>query len=183
KVDAADFVAKLMEFRRLFAHKVLGAKIALMKLRPTHEEDLDAPWEGTGQLRIWGEREEGQPAEVIVYLRYRTVRPTHEAMARGGWLLSCAITQSQVGWCRHFLMREVAAERGLEPKRLQDNWVDHKSNPATGGVFLCDYDRDGILDVLITDINGYFLYKGLPDGKFKNVTAEVGLPQIIPEAS
>jgi hypothetical protein len=66
---------------------------------------------------------------------------------------------------------------------LQDNWKVEKHDPVTGGVFLCDYDRDGILDVLITDNNGYFLYKGLPGGKFKNVTAEVGLPEIIPEAS
>jgi hypothetical protein len=183
KLDGGQFVAKLIEYRRFFKHKVKAGKIALMKLRPTQEDNLDAPWEGTGQLRLWGEKEPGQPGEVVVYLSYRTVRPTRKAMADGKWLLACAITQSQVGWAQHFLMREVAAQRGLEPHRLQDNWVVDKLDPATGGVFLCDYDRDGILDVLITDVNGYFLYKGLPGGQFKNVTAEVGLPEIIPESS
>jgi hypothetical protein len=183
QLDGKEFVAKLMEYRHLFQHKVGGAKIALMKLRPTKEDDLNAPWEGTGQLRIWGEWEPNKPAEVIVYLKYQTVRPTKEAMSAGGWLLACTITQSQVGRSDHFLLRESAKERGLEPQRLQDNWINQQNTPATGGVFLCDYDRDGILDILVTDMNGYFLYKGLPDGKFKNVTREVGLPEIIPEAS
>jgi hypothetical protein len=183
RLDGRKFVAQLLEYRKVFHHKVAGGKVSLMKLRPTREDDLDAPWEGTGLLRMWGEREPGKPAEVIVYLRYQTARPTREAMAAGGWLRRCAITQSQVGWSQHFLMREVAAERGLEPRRLQDNWAVHKNTPVTGGVFLCDYDRDGILDVLVTDVNGYFLYKGLPGGKFKNVTAEVGLPEVLPESS
>ena len=47
---------------------------------------------------------------------------------------------------------------------------------VTGGVYLCDFDRDGRLDMLVTDVNGIALYKGLPDGKFRDVTAEVGLP-------
>src|SRR5262249_53015362 len=153
-------------------------KIALMKLRPTEEKNQDGPWEGTGQLRITGEKEPGKPAEVVVYLKYRTVRPTKEAMAKGGWLLACGITQSQVGSAQHYLMRECAAERGLEPHRFHDNWKAGTHDPITGGVFLCDYDRDGIIDVLVTDLTGYYLYKGLPGGKFRNVTREVGLPEI-----
>src|SRR5262249_1153236 len=35
---------------------------------------------------------------------------------------------------------------------------------------------DGWLDVLITDFTGIYLYKGLPGGRFRNVTAEMGLP-------
>jgi hypothetical protein len=183
KLDGGQFVSRLLEYRRFFGHKVAGIKIALMKLRPTRADDLDAPWEGTGQLRLWGEKEKGKPAEVVVYLSYRTVRPTREAMAAGKWLLACSITQSQVGWAERFLMRESARERGLEPHSLHDNWVADHHQPATGGVFLCDFDRDGLLDVLITDVNGYFLYKGLPGGKFKNVTAEVGLPEMLQEVS
>jgi hypothetical protein len=183
KLDSREFVATLMEYRRYIGHSIKGAKIALMKLRPSQRNNLEAPWEGTGQLRLWGESELGKPAEIVVYLGYRVVRPTLEAMENGKWLLSCTITQSQVGNAKHFLMREVAAVRGLEPARLQDNWLTEKRDTVTGGVFLCDYNRDGILDVLITDTNGYFLYKGLPGGKFKNVTTEVGLPDILPDAS
>jgi hypothetical protein len=183
ELTADQFVQKLLDFRRYFKHSVKGGKIALMKLRPIDEKNPSGPWEGTGQLRLTGEKEPGKPAEVVVYLKYRTVRPTKEAMAQGRWLLSCGITQSQMGSAQHFLMREVAAERGLEPDRIHDNWKAGTHDPVTGGVYLCDYNRDGILDVLITDLTGYYLYKGLPDGKFKNVTVEVGLPAILPEAT
>ncbi|MHB1426519.1 MAG: FG-GAP repeat domain-containing protein, partial [Gemmataceae bacterium] len=50
--------------------------------------------------------------------------------------------------------------------------------PISGGVYLCDYDRDGILDLLITDVTGHVLYKGQPGGKFEDVTFKVGLPRI-----
>jgi hypothetical protein len=180
KLDGPMFVQRLLDFRRFFKHTVKGSKIALMKLRPTEASNLDAPWEGTGQLRLTGEKEAGRPAEVVVYLKYRTVRPTREAVAKRGWLLDCAITQIQMGSARHFLMREVAAERGLDPERLHDNWKSEQKLPASGGIFLCDYNRDGYLDVLVTDINGCFLYKGLPGGKFKDVTKEVRLPEIVP---
>src|SRR5262249_49967370 len=69
------------------------------------------------------------------------------------------------------------AERGIDVESLHDNW---KGDPKLGGlvgVSLCDFDRDGILDILITDTNGTWLYKGLPGGRFRDVTDEVGLPR------
>ena len=69
-VDAAEFVAKLLEYRAPVAHSVEGCKIALMTLRPGDSQNLDAPWHGTGQLRLWGRDGHGQPGEVILYLAY-----------------------------------------------------------------------------------------------------------------
>ncbi len=183
RLDRQQFLARLLEFHHFFHHTIKGGKIALMKLRPTQEKNLDAPWEGTGQLRLWGEKEPGQPAEIIVYLRYRIARPTKEAMAKPGWLQSCALTQTQVGWSKRPLMREVAVQRGLQPQRLHDNWRADRTVAVSGGVFLCDYNRDGILDMLITDEKGYFLYQGLPGGRFRDVTTQLGLPQSVFESS
>src|SRR5207247_3594898 len=45
-------------------------------------------------------------------------------------------------------------------------------------VCLCDVHRDGILDMLVTDVNGYFLYRGLPGGRFVDVTRALGLPRV-----
>src|SRR5262249_21133432 len=76
--------------------------------------------------------------------------------------------------------REVAAERGIDSGRFHDNWMTKAVKdlvPSSGGVYVCDFDRDGILDLFITDANLYALYKGLPDGKFRDVTEEVGLPR------
>src|SRR5262249_19715556 len=49
--------------------------------------------------------------------------------------------------------------------------------------YLCDYDRDGILDMLIIDITGYVLYHGRPGGKFEDVTLSMGLLGITPAQS
>ena len=78
-------------------------------------------------------------------------------------------------------MREVAAERGIEVRDFYDNWPTNGNHTTTGGIYLCDYDRDGILDLLITDLNRHALYKGLPGGKFRDVTTEVGLPPALPD--
>src|SRR5207248_6903660 len=139
---------------------------------------------GTCQLRLFGEtastdsegERTGGPGEVTLYLGFRIVRPTEEALAKGRWLVSCTITQSQVARAPAYLMREVAAERGMNVRDFHDNWLTNGKTTTTGGVYLCDYDRDGILDVLITDLNRHALYKGLPGGKFRDVTADVGLP-------
>jgi hypothetical protein len=178
RVNGDQFIAMLLEERKLFAHSLNGVKFAVMKLRPTRDRDLDSPWEGTAQLRMWGEKEPGRPAEVVIYLKYLTVRPTKKGVAKGKWLTECAVTQSQSGWAEHFLMKDVARERGLDPAVLMDSWTVDHSFAVTGGVYLCDYDRDGIMDVLITDARGNYMYKGLPGGKFKDVTTEVGLPKL-----
>ncbi|MFI5183545.1 MAG: CRTAC1 family protein [Vicinamibacteria bacterium] len=63
---------------------------------------------------------------------------------------------------------------------------DHLLDSVGGGVAFLDYDRDGILDVYV--VNGWrldgsavvekgrnALYKGLPDGTFRDVTDEAGV--------
>src|SRR5262249_10807634 len=82
----------------------------------------------------------------------------------------CGVEQSQVARGERYLMKEVAEARGLNPGRLYDNWRNRAMNPisVTGGVFLCDYDRNGRIDVLITDVHGYMLYHGSDGGKFQD---------------
>jgi len=180
-LDRGQFVEHLLDYRRRFAAEPY-VKLALMKLAPARRGDLDGSWQGTCQLRLWGERAPGQPAEVIAYLSYQVSRPTRDRLAKGGWLSACAIEQSQVGHAGGVLLREVAARHGLDVAALHDNWKGGQPHVFTGGVYLCDFDRDGILDILVTDLNGNFLYKGLPGGQFRDVTVEMGLPRRSPVA-
>jgi hypothetical protein len=173
-VGATEFLGELLGYRLPFKHRA-EAKFSVMKLTPTDPADLDKLWEGTAQMRLWGEKAPGKPREVVVYLKLRLRRPSEE-MSRGSWLHGCEITQSQVASSEHYLMREVAAERGLHPEKLVDSW-NTPSLAGSLGAFLCDFNRDGRLDVLIVDANNYFLYQGLPGGKFRDVTTEVGLPR------
>jgi hypothetical protein len=185
QLDRSQFVARLLSFRRLFA-KPPKVKLALMTLSPTARGDLDSPWQGACQLRMWGEAASGQPAEVVLYLQYRLPRPAEERFKQSGWLRSCTILQSQEARAPRFLLRDVTAERGIDPRPFLDNWkcgADQPIVPISGGVYLCDYDRDGLLDMLITDVKGYVLYKGQPEGKFKDVTTQVGFSGAFPPQS
>jgi hypothetical protein len=177
-----EFVARLLELRKTFDLEP-KVKLSLMALSPTTWGDLDSPWRGTALLRLWGEWQKGKPAEVIAYLEYHLKRPTSESLGAGGWLSACAITQSQVGRAERFLMRESAAKRGIDPKQFYDNWVQDTAITQTGGVYVCDFNRDGILDLLITDYGRAFLYRGQPDGSFRDVTESMGLPRSLTEST
>jgi hypothetical protein len=180
-LDRSQFAARMLAYRRLFA-KPPHVKLALMALAPTVRGDFDSLWQGACQLRMWGQTDAGKPSEVVLYLKYRVPRPSEETFQHNGWLRSCTILQSQEGRADRFLMREATAERGIDPRRFYDNWncrPEQSFQAITGGVYLCDYDRDGILDLLITDILGLALYKGQPGGKFEDVTAKVGLPRVV----
>jgi hypothetical protein len=175
RLDRRQFVDELLRYRRGF-HRPPQVKLALMALNPTRRDNFKKPWRGTCQLRMWGQAGPGQPREVTLYLAYQVRRPHKTKLKQGGWLRSCAITQSQTALAPHFLMREVAAERGINTRRFHDNWVVGQHYANTGGVYLCDFDRDGRLDLLVTDLKAVTLYKGLPGGKFKDVTRKMGLP-------
>ena len=136
---------------------------------------MDGPWQGSAQLRMVGESAPGQPREVVLAIKYRLSRPTEENL-RSGWLRTFSITQSQAGAAPHFLLHDAGKQRGLDVARLHDSWTAESRQSMTGGVFVTDYDRDGILDVLVTDSDRTSLYKGLSDGQLKDVTRAVGLP-------
>jgi hypothetical protein len=178
-LDREQFVKRLLALRGEFCAEP-KVKLSLMQLHPADRESLEGPWEGTCQLRIWGEKAPGQPAEVIAYLGYRVRRPTEVRLKDAGWLSTCTIDRYQVGSAPQFLMREVAEARGLIIAGLHDNWKRKPTLGVTGGVYVCDFDRDGILDMLIIDVNGFWLYKGQPDGRFRDVTLDMGLPALPP---
>jgi hypothetical protein len=176
-LDRSGFVARLFADRARFSRSP-QVKLALMALAPVDRKNLDGLWEGTCQLRMWGEMGLGQPGEVLSYLRYRLPRPTEDLLKGQGWLRFASLTQRQVSESPRFLFREVAAERGIATAKLHDNWKKGSTlETFSGGVYLCDYNRDGCLDLLVVDFSGNVLYEGRPDGTMSDATTRVGLPQ------
>jgi hypothetical protein len=179
-LDRDAFVARLLEFRKVFTAGPPKVKLALKTLSPKDRGKLDGPWEGTAQLRLAGEHAEGGPAEVVAVLRYEVPRPTAEALAKPGWLRAATVKEVATATAPSYLFAEVGRQRGLDPTELHDNWRDLPLRTTTGGVYVTDFDRDGILDVLVSDVNLATLYRGRPGG-VEDVTARCGLPARPPE--
>jgi len=181
QVGRQKFIERLMDYRRVFTGAPPKVQLVLKTVSPKRKREMDGPWTGTAQLRLHGESSPGQPCEVVLILSYEVPRPSKETFSEPGWFRGCGEKQSLVARADRYLLPDTTRAHGLDPSRLHDNWLQNPNWPssrmiATGGVFVCDFNRDGILDVLITDVNGYFLYRGGPDGRFVDVTAEVGLP-------
>lgn len=176
--DGDQFVASLLALRRLY-HQEPKAKVSIMQLSPVEgRKGREALWQGTCLVRMWGEADPGQPTEVIQQWEIVVPRPDEKVAKEGRWLKSCKVLQTQVSHSNHFLLRPAAEERGVNVKPLWENWTIEdtlKRNTDTGSVSLCDYNRDGCVDMLITDVNGQAFYQGTPQGKFLDRTSEVGL--------
>jgi len=179
-VDRDGFLAMLLEYRKQFSSPP-QVKVYAKTMAPQERENLDSPWEGDGALRMWGVSAPGEPAEVVLKLHFRLPRPTDQKAT--GWFRYCAVTQEQQSKAKGFLFRDATRARNINPARFHDNWEKKTTHGATGGVYLCDFNRDGIIDVLIVDLQRLALYRGLPGGEFKDVTADYGLPEVPPPSS
>src|SRR5207253_2979669 len=112
-------------------------------------DQLDGPWQGIVVARIWGELGPGKPAEVVLQFHFRIPRP--ERSSRPGWLRQARVIQSQTSTADAFFFRDVTRARGIDPELFHDNWKQGRKISGTGGVYVCDFNRDGLLDLLIVD--------------------------------
>jgi hypothetical protein len=177
-LPADGFIAWLLAFRKDFGIPP-QVKCTLMTLSPEQRGQLTGKWTGMGQLRLHGEMKKEAPAEVVVTFRYTIDQPTEENLDKGTWWRSAQIVQVQRGQATHALFKEGAEQRGLKTKPLHDNWTSEPFIAAPGGIYVCDFNKDGRLDLLVTDVNGAALYQGKAEGKFDEVTNALGLPRAI----
>ena len=174
-LTAAQFVQRAVELRRVFgaAPKV---KLVVATLQPKDPTRVEGVWAGKAQLRMHGTTAAGGPAEVTATFAFEVPAPVEAILEVGGWLRVAHVRLLAVARSPQPLFAETAAARGLHTK-LHDNWTTKEWVPTTGGVYVTDFDRDGYLDVLVTDVTGNALYRGGPDGKFTDVTERTGLPR------
>ncbi len=179
QIDGSQFVDWIIEQRDAFDSEP-KVKFSLMALHPIDREDFDSQWEGSFRLRIWGRGKDQGFAEKFLYMSMELVRPEANAKAQQ-WLKSIHVNKSKSAHSPQMLLADVTEEWGFDRTVLHDNW-DHKDStklmPNPGGVFTFDYNRDGCVDVLVTDLTlpqGFLFYEGSPSGKMKDVTSTIGL--------
>ena len=174
-LSAKQFIDKLLDLRGVIGGTP-KVKLVMATLKPSDPSQLDGIWEGKALLRIYGTSTAGAPAEVSATLGFEVLAPRESPESMSGWLRAAHIRQLSVSRSPRPLFAETAKARGLNVA-LHDNWTDDEMIPTTGGAYVTDFDRDGYLDVLVTDVTGNTLYRGGPDGKFTDATDAMGLPR------
>lgn len=181
-VNRDQFVKALIQYRdELTEVKAVEVKVANMN--PVEYGVLSGPWEGTGKLRLAGIDKAGARVERVVKIRCRIKEIGERTPESLGWFSGCDAISASHRQCAEPLLRDMTADTGIRVDRLHDNWqlADKSSIPfMTGGVYLADYDQDGWMDFLVTDLNGLFLYRGRGDGRFTDVTLAAELPREVP---
>jgi hypothetical protein len=177
-VDRENFTLWLQELMSAFDRDP-EAKISLMEFAPEVRYELEGLWRGNVKVRFWGESKKGGPLEIFVYLDVQVNKPTEGGLSTGGWLKAGESTRLKTTASTQYLMKDVAAAQGINVLELQDNWLmdPKKANHNTGGVFICDFNHDGVEDFLITDSHlrgGFKLYQGNAQGRFTDVGDKVG---------
>jgi len=174
-----QFVKTLLEYRTEFS-SLTSVGVKVMQMSPETYGDLHGPWIGTFKLILTGERQSGGIATRVVELRCRISGITDELPEQREWLLNCEMYQANYARTSNQLMRDMTSETGINIPSLHDNWkLDAGvTRPfLTGGLYACDYDKDGRVDILVTDKRGAALYHGDAGGKFSDVTEQVKLPR------
>ncbi len=173
-----EFVRILLEYRNKF-EQLESSGLKVMQMSPETYGQFDGPWVGTMKLILAGHTSEGDVAHHVINFRCRIGGISDETPNQRGWMLSCEMLSAQHRLSKNYLMRDMTSDTGIKTQKLHDNWNSRpgETRPfVTGGIFTCDYNRDGLVDVFLTDLNGSAFYEGRLGGKFVDVTEQVGLP-------
>lgn len=153
-----------------------GTQVGVLKISPIDTED--GSWNVVGVLRVWGQHED-EPAELRVWVQLTVAKPTKENLDAGHWLQAIKATQVARSQASHPLFVDRTANSGINVEILYDNWdVKDDVRNVTGGIYATDFDHDGRIDLLVTDVGSApeRLYRGTPEGKFIDVSRILGTP-------
>ena len=182
QVDANEFGDWLLERMSAFKGKP-SIKASMITFAPVDRSTITGSWNGLCKMHAWGQRADGGPLEIYIYLDLTITQPTEENLHAGGWIERAAVKRIKHAESSHPLMSDIARESGLNPDVLHDNWkLDPKQTALnTGGMYFCDWNHDGHMDFVLTDIalpRGLTLYQGMAGGKFEDVTTSSGLDKL-----
>lgn len=174
--SGAEFVAWLLEQLAPFAGSP-SVEVRVVKLSPAERDEPNGRWRGTWVLRGFGNLTDGRRGELVLTGGFECDRPS-TADPQRPWLHAWRVDRTKFSFADHALMEDVTARTGINVGALHDNWKFVRSRfvATPGGVFACDFNRDGHTDLLISDPNAPMLYRGLGNGQFEDVTIDCGIP-------
>ncbi len=177
---AAEFLTALTSLMdRVDDSMPSRVSLGLVRLSPQDESPaLDGAWKSVWKLQIAGAKE-GRPVDINARMSFDFSSVTEGMDQRDAWIQTASLHDVREVSATHPLMEEVTDKSGIAVDRMRDNWrpeCDGDFKTKTGGAYVCDYNLDGIPDVLIEDLEaGRVLYRGRGDGTFEDCTEQAGL--------
>ena len=155
----------------------LKVRTHVITLSPVRQENPEGEWEGTGKFEVFAEQGSGERGELVFFFEFRVEALNQERFAKPGWIEFIKVTRVLLGTVEDPLMREVSAERGIRNALFWDNWKMPRERRGmnSGGVYLCDFNNDGLHDVFVTDIRGSRFFVGEPGGMLRDTTSALGI--------
>lgn len=178
EVSGEQFVDHLLQLRSkmdVMSHCSIGVKL----ISPVDREAPDDNWITLCEMWMRG-MADGRRIEVNTLFNLETLPPDKDLMSGPQWIKKWSLLETSISDSASEMFQDVTSASGVETEGLHDNWKSTLKINNPGGIFACDFNRDGRSDFLVTDVNpiGNALYMGLGGGRFENVTNKVGLGQI-----
>lgn len=176
--DRDRFAEEMVSIRNRYERiDQIGVKI--MKMAPVEHGNLAGKWRGTMKYIFAGKEKSGKISYRIIVCETTVSGISEETPDLRKWMTSCHPVSEKYGEANDFLFKDMTAQTGLSEVPLYDTWIAKPKDFIpflTGGMFFSDFNRDGRLDLLVTDLSGTRLFAGADGAKFEDVTKRVGLP-------
>jgi len=178
EADLDAFLKWIFEERALLTEEVkMSIRIKDMR-RMQHENDL-VVYNGTIQWTLSGKTATGKLRDTIWIFAVEILIDPESSLENKRVLRRLDLVSEQQNASDGPLFVDVTQKAGLPEKTFHNNWekqhFPHHRN-YTGGIFAADYNDDGWVDLLVTDIKtGLVLYRGTEEGQFHEVTEKAGL--------
>jgi len=171
-VPVREFVAKLHAWLAPL-DEVDRCHVHICDLSPATYGDLDGEWTGTWAVELEGHGSVGR-REFHSRFTVRYARMPDQPGAAKDFVTGMSVRWVEDRRAPEPLFREVTDDCGIEWQALGDTYRD-KTRTTFHGTVLFDYDRDGWCDLLVLDPPRHYLYRGMGDGRFEDVTIDANL--------
>ena len=183
EVGRADFLRAFADLGRAFKQvDHVGSHIDY--LTPDTRFDLEGSWKARWSFHVAGLLQDGSRANHRFEMRLDLSSVAEDMGETTGWITRAEFYQGRLTRSPSLLLADITASTGIRVDALHDNWNQSEPpfHPLPGISRMFDYDRDGLPDLLLTNLmpspQRLFLYRGLGDGTFAEVTFEAGLDQL-----
>lgn len=180
-LSGLEFADWVLDLRARFADEPAPeGRFDTMKLAPPGPDSEQRRWMAKCQFRVWGQSLSNGPLEITVRIDLVTHDISETRLNEAGWLVSSHVHQVDIAHSDRLIFKDVTNQSGIDTAAMYDNWQSENNLINTGGMYACDFNRDGISDLFMTDFHedGTQFLVGQADGTFDDQTDRVGLGQV-----